>query len=61
MFGMCCEIRAINSVEQECVRNVFHIRAIKSVEQECVRNVFHIRALKSLGFLITLLAPTREY
>ena len=36
---MCCEIRAINSVEEECVRNVFHIRALKSLEEECVRNV----------------------
>ena len=39
MLGMCCEIRAIISVEEECVRNVFHIRALKSLEEECVRNV----------------------
>ena len=39
---MCCEIRALKSVEQECVRNVFHIRALKSVVEECVRNVLRM-------------------
>ena len=40
---MCCEIRAIKSVKQECVRYMLgmccEIRAIISVEEECVRNV----------------------
>ena len=36
---MCCEKRALKSLEEECVRNVCEIRAIKSAEQECVRNV----------------------
>ena len=40
---MCCEIRAIKRLEEECVRNVLgmccQIRALKSVVEECVRNV----------------------
>ena len=47
---MWCEIRAIKSVKQECVRYVLgmccEIRAIISVEEECVRYVLSYKSSK---------------
>ena len=47
---MCCEIRAIKSLEEECVRNVLgiscQIRALRSLKEECVRNVLSNKSSK---------------